>query len=121
MSTELDSKPQKYTNIKIVNKDDSRVDITGEMPAESLGEHRKRAITELGLTLNVPGFRKGHIPEKVIVDRVGDMNVLEEAAEMALRDIVPEIIEKTRRIISAVPISPSLNWPPVILSNLKSA
>jgi trigger factor len=94
MPTEPDPKTHKYANIKVAKKSDSEIDITGEMPAESLGQYRKRALNELGLTLNVPGFRKGHIPEKVIIDRVGDLSVLEDAAEMALRDIVPEIIEK---------------------------
>jgi FKBP-type peptidyl-prolyl cis-trans isomerase (trigger factor) len=45
--------------------------------------------------VNLPGFRKGHIPEKVLVDRLGEIAILEEAAEIALKDITPEIIEKS--------------------------
>ncbi|MBX4198164.1 hypothetical protein KW782_02395 [Candidatus Parcubacteria bacterium] len=44
--------------------------------------------------VTIPGFRKGHIPEKVLVDRVGEVAILEEAAELALKDVAPEIIEK---------------------------
>ncbi len=48
----------------------------------------------IGEQVEVAGFRKGHIPEKVIVERYGEVFVLEEAAEIALKDIAPEIIEK---------------------------
>jgi len=84
-----------YTNIKTTKKSEvSEVEITGEVPAEVLAKYRTQALKGLNNTLTIPGFRKGHIPEKVIVERVGEVYVLEEAAELALQEVVPEIVEK---------------------------
>ncbi len=84
----------KYTNIKSSKNENSEVEITGEIPVDALTEYRKKALKEIGNSINIPGFRKGHIPEKVLVEKVGEVYVLEEATELALKDIAPEIIEK---------------------------
>ncbi len=83
-----------YANIQTKPTENSEVEIIGEIPVTAVPEYRKKALKEIGETLTIPGFRKGHIPEKIITDRVGEIYVLEEAAEIALKDIAPEIIEK---------------------------
>jgi FKBP-type peptidyl-prolyl cis-trans isomerase (trigger factor) len=83
-----------YDNIKTKPTENSEVEITGEIPVSAIPEYRKKALKGINETLTIPGFRKGHIPEKVVVDRVGEVYILEEAAEIALKDIAPEIIEK---------------------------
>lgn len=83
-----------YSNIKVEKKEKSEVEITGEISVEVSKKYRAQAIKEIGETITVDGFRKGHIPEKVIVEKVGEPYILEEAAELALKEIAPEIIEK---------------------------
>jgi FKBP-type peptidyl-prolyl cis-trans isomerase (trigger factor) len=85
---------EKYTNIKSTKSDNSELEITGEFPVETIAEYRKKALKEIGETMVIPGFRRGHIPEKVLVDRAGEVYILEEAAELAIKDLGPEIIEK---------------------------
>ena len=46
--------------------------------------------------VSMHGFRKGNIPEKVLVDKVGESAVLEKAAEMALQDVYSEILMKKK-------------------------
>ncbi|MBA3550733.1 hypothetical protein H0W32_00810 [Patescibacteria group bacterium] len=84
----------KYENIKKTTTENSEVEISGEITVEAITSYRKKALKEIGENLNIPGFRKGHIPEKVLVDRVGEIYILEEAAELALKEIAPEVIEK---------------------------
>lgn len=84
---------EKYTNLA-VSKKETGVEITGSIPTEEIAKYRAKALKEFSDSLVIPGFRKGHIPEKNIIDKVGEMNVIEEAAEQALKDIAPEIIEK---------------------------
>lgn len=84
-------KPQ-YT-IKATNKlPNSQVEITVEMPATVLDEYRKKAITALGKEASMDGFRKGHIPENVLISKIGEGRILEEAAELALQDVTPAIL-----------------------------
>jgi trigger factor len=83
-----------YTNIKKEEKENSQVEITGEIPALTISEFRVKALKKITADIELPGFRKGHAPEKLIVERVGEMAILEEAAEMVLQVAVPEIIEE---------------------------
>jgi FKBP-type peptidyl-prolyl cis-trans isomerase (trigger factor) len=72
----------------------STVKIDGEIPYEALEKHRAAALAELGKNVSVDGFRKGHIPEKVLLDRVGEMALLTEMAERALARAYPEIVSE---------------------------
>jgi FKBP-type peptidyl-prolyl cis-trans isomerase (trigger factor) len=69
--------------------------ITGELTLEFLSECRAEAIRHLSETIKIDGFRQGHVPENVIVQKVGEMKILEEAAEIGLgseyRNIVTEL------------------------------
>jgi FKBP-type peptidyl-prolyl cis-trans isomerase (trigger factor) len=84
----------KYENIKVTKTENSEIEVTGEIAVSSLPEYRKKALKEIGENITIQGFRKGHIPEKVLVEKLGKVYILEESAELALKDIVPEIIEK---------------------------
>ena len=71
----------------------SEVKITGEIPSEEIEKHRSKAIKALGQNIKVDGFRPGHVPETVIVQKVGEMTLLTEMAEMALATVYPEILK----------------------------
>jgi FKBP-type peptidyl-prolyl cis-trans isomerase (trigger factor) len=83
----------KYTNINVEKKENSEIEITGEVTVEAAKKYRTKAVKEISETITIPGFRKGHVPEKILVEKVGEPYILEEAAELALQDITPEIIE----------------------------
>jgi len=82
------------TNIKVTRLEKSEVEISGDISVEAMKKYRGKALKDLGEKIEIQGFRKGHVPEKILVDRVGEILILEEAAELALKDIVPDIIEK---------------------------
>lgn len=69
------------------------VKIIGEIPYEELEKHRAKAIKELGQNLKVDGFRPGHVPETVVVQKVGEMPLLTEMAERALAAVYPEVLK----------------------------
>lgn len=83
-----------YSNIVVKELPDSEVEIEGEISAELLERSRAKAVRRLSESLEIPGFRKGHVPEKVIVDKIGDYPVLEDAAEIALTSEYPKILEE---------------------------
>jgi trigger factor len=79
--------------IAVEPQDDSSVKITGELPYALLEAHRAAAVKHLGAHLKLDGFRPGHVPEKAIVDRLGEMALLSEMAERALAAAYPAIVE----------------------------
>ena len=65
-----------------------------EIPWEVLLPYESKALKTLSQHADLPGFRKGHVPEKILRDRVGDGAIIEDMADLALKDIYPEIVDK---------------------------
>jgi trigger factor len=81
-----------YTNLEKQSLENAEVEVTAEIPADILEQYKNTAIKNLGENVEVPGFRKGHVPEDVLEQHVGEEKVLWEAAELALNDVYPEIL-----------------------------
>ncbi len=62
----------------------TRVKMTVEVPFEELKPSLDAAIKHIGEQIQVPGFRKGKVPARIIEQRVGRAAVLEEAVNSAL-------------------------------------
>ena len=86
------SNKNKSMNVEIKKLENSQLEITGEISAQSFESHRARAIKKLAETVNIDGFRKGNVPEAVLIKHVGEMLVLEEMAQSAIASEYPKII-----------------------------
>ena len=80
------------SQFKVTKEEGSVVRIEGEIPFEELTKHRATAIKHLGKDMELDGFRKGNVPEKMIIARVGEMNVLAEMAERAIAENYPKAL-----------------------------
>jgi trigger factor len=67
--------------------------VTVDVPEETVASHRRFAIDAIQKNASLDGFRKGHVPEKVLVEKVGEMAVLSEAAEITISHLYPHILE----------------------------
>ncbi len=72
----------------------STVRIEGEIPFETLEKHRAASLKALGAHVSIDGFRKGHVPENVLVQHIGEMTLLNEMAERALAETYPHMVEE---------------------------
>ncbi len=80
--------------IKITKVRKSEVEIEGEIDAVVFEGYHEKIIARFGENLEVPGFRKGHVPQAMIEKNVSEMAVLEEMAEAAIADNYPKILEE---------------------------
>ncbi|MEZ4200169.1 MAG: trigger factor, partial [Candidatus Paceibacterota bacterium] len=80
-------------DVTIATQSDTEIVIEGEIPAEELNVHRNAAIKKLGAGIEISGFRKGHVPENLLVEKIGEINILTEMAERALATTYPEIVK----------------------------
>ena len=78
---------------KIEKKPGSEIEISGEIPYEALEDFEKKALKNIAQEIEMPGFRKGHVPEDLALKQVGELEVLQEAANMYLRELYPAIVE----------------------------
>ena len=62
----------------------TRVKLSVEVPYEELKPSIEAAYKTIGASVQVPGFRKGKVPSRIIDQRVGRGAVLQEAINEAL-------------------------------------
>jgi trigger factor len=62
----------------------SRVRVEVQVPSEELETRVERTARELGRELKLPGFRRGHVPASLVIQRVGRASVLERAVRDSL-------------------------------------
>jgi FKBP-type peptidyl-prolyl cis-trans isomerase (trigger factor) len=77
---------------KITKLDGSRVEIVGTIPTETFESFRKKAIQNINDEITIDGFRKGKVPENILIAKVGEMNILEEMAQLAISQTYPKIV-----------------------------
>lgn len=70
----------------------SEIELTGEVPFEAIAAHRAEALKHLGEHAEIPGFRKGHVPENILVQKVGEIAILEEAVEHFVSRFCPALV-----------------------------
>lgn len=84
------------TNIKTTLKQNSEteVEILCEVSAEMFAKERPLAVKKVSEEISLPGFRKGHVPENMIIQKFGEALILEEMANLALDRAYPEILRE---------------------------
>lgn len=75
---------------------DSEIEITGEISAGDFMFEKRPAIKEITRKIDIKGFRKGKIPEDIILKNINQRVLLERMAVMALEKKYPEIIKKNK-------------------------
>ncbi len=76
--------------ISVRNREPTKVKLTVTVEPEELNPYLDAARKEIAKQVNVPGFRKGHVPGKIIDQRIGFAAVAGEA----VNDAVPELYSK---------------------------
>lgn len=90
--TETTQKEKTYQALKIETLSGSEIEVSGEIPVIVVESYRKKAIQKLIKNIELPGFRKGHVPEEMALKHVGEVELLKEIAEQALGDTYADIV-----------------------------
>src|SRR5919199_750191 len=88
--------PQESNAVKsaVETLNPTRVKLTVEVPFDELKPSLDAAYTSISKQVTVPGFRKGHVPPRIIDQRFGRAVVLEEAVNEALPRFYGQAIEE---------------------------
>ena len=85
-------KQKTYNNVEIKELKGSEVEVAGEIPTEFVESNRNKVIQKFKKDIDLPGFRKGKVPEEMVVKHVGEQEILKEMAEMALGQSYADIV-----------------------------
>ncbi len=72
----------------------SEAQIKGEIPADLIAASRAKALRHIGKHADLPGFRKGHVPDAMLVSKLGEVAIIEEAAEIVLQDALLDLLQE---------------------------
>lgn len=92
-----------YTNIEVKKLPKSVAEITGNIPVEIIEKAKIKALKELVKDAEMPGFRKGNVPEKIVVQNLGELKILQEAAYIALEEAWPQVLLESKLSIFGDP------------------
>jgi trigger factor len=82
-------------NIDKQIRDDQHALLTVQVEADRLEGMKRRAASKLAKRVKIPGFRPGKAPYPVIVRQLGEAAILEEAIELLVDEVYPEIIKES--------------------------
>ncbi|MEK7535666.1 MAG: trigger factor [Patescibacteria group bacterium] len=82
--------------VKITELSATEIEITGEIAWEEFEKYRPQALAHLKEHTELPGFRKGNVPENILREKLGPMKILDEMAGLALRATYPKIIAENK-------------------------
>ena len=75
--------------------------LTIELDAERSEKAMRRAARQIARQVNIPGFRKGKAPYKLILQRYGEDTIRREAAEMVVEEVYREALEQEEIVAHA--------------------
>ena len=81
-----------HTVKSLEKKEGSIVEIKVEIASETIEANWDKAVKSIGEHAKLDGFRPGHVPEKILVEKVGEMVILEEAAQLAIGDVYTKVV-----------------------------
>lgn len=82
----------------------SRVKVAAEVPFAELKPSMDAAYQRIAAQVNIPGFRKGKVPARIIDQRFGREVVLEEAVNDALPRAIAEVIVENSYVQMSRPV-----------------
>ncbi len=91
-------KKKKFTIEKTTNPKACEVELEIIIPKEVIAEHRTEALSSLNKNVQIDGFRPGHVPEKVLIDKVGEYTITEEACRNAIDTMFSDIVVESKHI-----------------------
>jgi trigger factor len=71
---------------------ENEVTLTIEVPVDTVKKMYERTLSRLQREASIPGFRKGHVPRQLVVQRLGEEYVRNEAVQDALPEWYDEAL-----------------------------
>lgn len=85
--------PKTYEKLKKVSNKNGDIEFQAEIPVNILDEASLGVLADLATDFTLPGFRKGKVPHQVVREHIGEMELLESAANELIREAMQEIAE----------------------------
>ncbi len=85
---------EKFEKVTVEPRPGSILRIEGTVPVSALLASERRVMREFVREYELPGFRRGHVPEETVRAQVGERKILEESADRALSEAYAAIVRE---------------------------
>ncbi|MBZ0300322.1 MAG: hypothetical protein K8J31_11295, partial [Anaerolineae bacterium] len=82
-------------NIQTERLENHTARLTVEVEAERLEKAKQEAARKIARQVNIPGFRKGKAPYRVLATYVGESAILEEAVEVLGNQVYKDVLDES--------------------------
>lgn len=90
---------KKSFKIKDINtKTPCEVTLEVHVSKDAIAKHRETALKNLNDQIKIDGFRPGHVPEKVLVEKVGEYTIHEEACRSVIDEVFADIVIESKKV-----------------------
>jgi trigger factor len=72
----------------------SKIEIEVELSSLEFDEYYKKAVLNLREKVEIKGFRKGHVPLEIIEKEISQAEILNQSAELAIKESYAKTVEK---------------------------
>lgn len=93
----------KYKILSTKKIGDHEIEIDALVEKDEFLSHFNEELKKIQKEASMPGFRQGHIPENILISKVGETSIVENAADDALSIYVPKIISDEKINLSGRP------------------
>jgi trigger factor len=83
-------------NIQTERLADHTARVMVELEEERLNQAKQKAAKRISTQVNVPGFRKGKAPYRILVNFVGEQAILDDAVELLSNDVYKEVLAESQ-------------------------
>ncbi len=94
----------------LTTKDHCEVELTGVLEVAAIEKEFPAALESIVKHVELPGFRKGKVPQDRVLQEVGEVSIWREAAETLLREQLADIL-KENKVVPILPPNIALKVP----------
>ena len=87
----MENNDRTYAKLKKISAKNGDAEYQAEIPADLLEQYVLRSLAAIAENFAMPGFRRGKVPHETVRAHVGEMELLEDAADDVLREAMAEI------------------------------
>ncbi|MEK7628319.1 MAG: trigger factor [Patescibacteria group bacterium] len=81
----------------------AEVEVKAEIPTERVALFRGKATVEISKDVSIDGFRKGNVPEAVLIKHVGESAIMERAASLGISHELPLLLAEKQVLAIETP------------------
>jgi trigger factor len=82
--------------IETLSQENHQIKLSVEIDDETFQTSKRKAAKSIAKKIKIPGFRPGKAPYHIILRQVGEGAVTEEAIDVILKDVYPQIIDDAK-------------------------